>query len=237
MHVIPVLFEDYNAPDWTTVENSEPYGSVNAAVVEICAADGTCGGNADAKNNNWPATLSALFGAGITPLYYISTSFASTPLATIEAQAAQAKTWYGTNIGFMFDEVATNNSAYYQDLYNYVTGTLGYATTLMFNPGTPPPSGAYVFGSHAVLQVFEGSESAFRSATFPSWMRSFPPTDFVATIAGATSATEGTDITDAENDGIDNIFINDEMQVPPPYNTLPSFFSQEVAKVAQAPGV
>jgi hypothetical protein len=239
MQVVPVLFEDYNAADWTKVANSEPYGAVRAAVIEICDLNGNCGGAATAKNPNWPATISMLGNAGITPLYYIDTNFGSVPLATVEAEAAQAVTWYGDSandgVGFMFDEVANNDTSYYQSLYNYASSTLGDKLTVMFNAGAPT-STDYIFGPQEILQVFEGSESSFNSATFPDWMTSESASQFSATISGATSATYAGDITTAHNDHIERIFINDETQQFPPYNTLPSFFANETAKAAAVTG-
>jgi hypothetical protein len=238
MQVVPVLFEDYNAADWTTVANSEPYGAVSAAVIEICT-NGLCGGAAQAKNLNWPATISMLGNAGITPLYYIDTDFGNVPLATVEAQAAQAVSWYGDSsndgIGFMFDQVAPNDASYYQALYNYVSSTLGDKLTIMFNAGAPP-STDYIFGPQEILQVFEGNETAWNGATFPAWMQSEPASQFSATISGATAATYAGDITTAHNRHIERIFINDETQQSPPYNTLPSFFANETAAAAAVTG-
>jgi hypothetical protein len=90
-----------------------------------------------------------------------------------------------------------------------------------------------------ILQVFEGPETTegdvtgFQSATFPSWMGSYPAGEFAATVSAGTSTGVGTDVSDAARDGIGNIYVDDEAE-PPNYSALPSFWSAEVADVAAA---
>jgi Spherulation-specific family 4 len=240
MHDLTVMYPaypGYNSPNWTTIEDSEPYGAVQDVVLEICAPDGTCGGAADEPNPNWPATLSALNNAGVEPLYYIDTDYDADSLASVEAAVARAEKWYGIgsgsdeiNPGFFFDRVSTDDASYYQALYNYVETNYG-APVVMFNPGTPPAT-SYYFGPQEILNVYEGSEADFSSAKMPSWMNSYPPAIFSAVVSAGTAGNLEKDIDTALDDGIDNLYVDDEAEPSPDYSTLPSFYSQENDDIA-----
>jgi hypothetical protein len=216
---------------WGQVEAAAP--TVSASIIDICAPDGSgsgCNGSpADAANPAWPPTIQALEAAGITPLYYIWTDYGATPLATVESELQNAITWYGV-ASPMFDGTSSSASeaSYYQSLYNYAIGA--GAKTVMFNPGTIVPQ-SYMFGPNEILQMFEGSEAQFQAASFPSWMAGYPPSEFSATISAGTSAGLPTDISDAQEAGIGNIYVDDEAE-PPNYSTLPAFWPTEVQDVA-----
>jgi trimeric autotransporter adhesin len=216
---------------WGQVEAAAP--TVSASIIDICAPDGSgsgCNGSpADAANPAWPPTIQALEAAGITPLYYIWTDYGATPLATVESELQNAITWYGV-ASPMFDGTSSSASeaSYYQSLYNYAIAA--GAKTVMFNPGTIVPQ-SYMFGPNEILQMFEGSEAQFQAASFPSWMAGYPPSEFSATISAGTSPGLPTDISDAQEAGIGNIYVDDEAE-PPNYSTLPAFWSTEVQDVA-----
>ena len=118
--------------------------------------------------------------------------------------------------------------SYYQSLYNYAIAS--GAKTVMFNPGTVAPQ-SYMFGPDEILQQFEGSEAQFDATSFPSWMASYPASDFSATISAGTSAGVARDVSDAAADNIGNVYVDDEAE-PPSYSTLPAFWSAEVQDVA-----
>ena len=218
---------------WGQVEAAAP--TVSASIIDICAPDGSgsgCNGQpADAANPAWPPTIQALEAAGITPLYYIWTDYGATPAATVESELQNAITWYGV-ASPMFDGTSSSASeaGYYQSLYNYAIAA--GAKTVMFNPGTIVPQ-SYMFGSNEILQMFEGSEAQFQAASFPSWMAGYPPSEFSATISTGTSVGVPTDISDAQEDGIGNVYVDDEAE-PPNYSTLPAFWTTEVQDVAGA---
>jgi hypothetical protein len=243
MHVLPTYYAPYpgyNGPGFPTLEDATPYGTVSDVAIVVCT-DGDpneCGGSANEKNDDWATTISDLESAGITPLYYISTNYdpGTSPytLSDIETDISNAISWYGTGIGFMFDLESTTSAdvSYYQDLYNYVVTTEGLTTPVMFNPGTTLPSDAWQFGPQVIQQVFEGTQTSFLKASFPSWMSDYPASEFSATLTlnGATSEVD-TDISDAQADNIGNFYLDDETESPS-YDTLPSFLSTEIGYTA-----
>jgi len=229
--IVTTLYAYPTLPSWQQVESAAP--TVSASIVDICAPDGSgsgCNGQpADAENTAWPPTIQALQQAGITPLYYIWTDYGATPLATVESELQNAMSWYGVSSP-MFDGTSTSASeaSYYQTLYNYAIAN--GAKIVMFNPGTVAPQ-SYMFGPAEILQQFEGTEAQFDAATFPGWMSSYPASEFSAAISAGTSEGVGTDISDAAQDDIGNIYVDDEAE-PPNYSTLPAFWSAEVQDVA-----
>ena len=231
--IVTTLYANPTLSSWNQVESAAP--TVSASIVDICAPDGSgsgCNGQpADAKNTVWPPTIQALQTAGITPLYYIWTDYGAIPLATVENELLNATTWYGVSSP-MFDGTSTSASevSYYQALYTFAMAN--GAKTVMFNPGTVAPQ-SYMFGPDEILQQFEGSEAQFDATSFPGWMAAYPPSEFSAAISAGTAAGVATDVSDAADDGIGNIYVDDEAE-PPSYSTLPAFWSAEVQDVADA---
>ena len=231
--IITTLYAYPTLSSWNQVESAAP--TVSAAIIDICAPDGSgsgCNGQpADAKSTVWTPTIQSLQSAGITPLYYIWTDYGATPLATVESELQNAISWYGVSSP-MFDGTSTSASeaSYYQSLYNFAIAN--GAKTVMFNPGTVAPQ-SYMFGPSEVLQQFEGTEAQFDATTFPSWMASYPASEFSAVISAGTASGVGTDVSDAATDGIGNVYVDDEAE-PPNYSTLPSFWPAEVQDVAAA---
>jgi hypothetical protein len=242
-HIITTLYAYPTLSSWTQVEDSTP--TVTASIADMCAADNTgsgCSGTPwdEQPPSVWTSLISTLQGDGITPLIYIATDYGDESgstdfsLATVESEVADAVSWYGQNIGFMFDEAATScdlESSYYGPLYSYVKSVTNDGTVEL-NAGTAPSSSCYMSAAD-VLQVFEGSESTFQSTTFPSWMADYSPSQFAVTISAGTSSGVGTDVTDAVGDGIGNVYVDDEAE-PPNYSTLPSFWSAEVSDAQAA---
>lgn len=228
--VIATLYAYPTLGSWGQIESGAP--TVRYAIVNICAPNGTgsgCGSPATEANPAWDGTIAALKNAGITPLYYISTNYDAEPLATVESELANAKTWYGV-ANPMFDTTSTNDPGYYQALYNYSVG-LG-ATAVVFNPGTIAPQ-SYMFGSKEIIQMFEGTAGGFEGTSFPAWMKDYPAGEFAATLSEGTTGSIGGDVKDAVNDHIGNFYEDDEAE-PPNYSTLPAFWTTELTDVKDA---
>jgi Spherulation-specific family 4 len=252
-HIITTLYAQPTDSSWSQVGASAP--TVSASILDICAADGSGSGGCNSPNpsipwdeeppSTWSTLITSLQSAGITPLIYIATDYADTgsgsgptyTLSTVETEVSDAVGWWGKNIGFMFDEGATTcalESSYYLPLYDYVKSVTNNGP-VEINPGTVNSSMSCYMSAADILQVFEGTETALQAAdgTFPTWMASYPARQFAATVSAGTSTGVGTDVTDAANDGIGNVYVDDEAE-PPNYAALPAFWSAEVADVAAA---
>jgi DNA-binding SARP family transcriptional activator len=226
--VITPLYAAPTSAYWSALAKAAP--TTRAAIVDICAPDGSgsgCNGKpADAASPEWPATVKALRRAGVVPLYYVSTKYGSVPLATVETEVSHAITWYGTT-GVFYDQVPTSCSdlAYYRSLYNYAH-RLG--DLVMLDPGGFTASSSCYLPTADILQIFVGSQAQFQSATFPSWLASYPSSRFAAVVNSGTRAGVGLDLSDAARDRIGNLYVNDEKGTPN-FSTLPAFWPAEIA--------
>jgi hypothetical protein len=220
--------------------------------VDICDPSGHgpgCDGESwTAANPDWKTEISKLRTASITPLVYIPTNYGAFSVSQVEGWLNQSISYYGV-YSPMFDEMSPSGTCsnggspeacttYYQTLYNYAAVTKG-AVAAEFNVGTTyNTSAADIFGTKEILQVFEGPATTqqgltgFESMTWPSWMKSYPASQFAATIAAGTSSTMPNDITEAINSNIGNFYENDQAEPNPNYANLPSFWSAEVTDVA-----
>jgi len=232
--IIVPLYATADSPAWAQATGGA--AAVRASVIDICAPDGTgsgCGHGepADAPNPAWPPTIGALRSAGVLPLYYIATGYASTPLAVAEAEVLDAVRWYGTP-SVMLDQVPTacSDVPYYQALYGFVHALGGI---VMLDPGAVTASSSCYMPASDILNVFAGPQSSFQATTFPPWLARYPSSRFAAVISAGTSQGAGTDIADAAGDGIGNVYVDDEAE-PPGYTTLPAFWTAEIAGVTRA---
>jgi hypothetical protein len=251
-HIITTLYAYPGISAWNLVTGNAP--AVGASIVDMCAADGSgsgCDGTPwkEQPPPAWGAQIEALQNAGITPLVYIATDYGdaggspSFSLATVESEVSAAVGWYGRGIGFMFDQAGTScglESSYYGPLYNYVKNVTN-GGTVELSPGTVTDAMSCYMNAADILGVFEGSENssnvrpsaaAFQGHSFPGWMRAYPASRFAATISQASASGVGADVADAAAAGIGNIYIDDEPEPDPSYQTLPAFWSTEVADVA-----
>src|SRR5579859_5346189 len=245
-HIIATLYAFPGDPNWKGVLDNSP--TVTASIADICAADQTGSGCGKDKAwdepppSYWNDQINAIRAAGLTPLIYIATGYGDQngdplfSLATVESEVQNAVTWWGTGIGFMFDQAATScdlESSYYAPLYSYVKN-ITHGGEVELNPGTVSPTMSCYLSATDVLQVFEGAETDFQAVTFPAWMAGYQASRFAATVSAGTAAGVSTDVSDAVRDGIGNIYVDDEAE-PPNYATLAAFWPAEVADVAAVP--
>jgi hypothetical protein len=216
--IITTLYAYPGLSLWNQVTGNAP--AVGASIVDMCAADGSGSGYdgtpwKERPPTAWTIQLQALQNAGIIPLVYIATGYGDaggTPafsLATVEAEVSEAVAWYGSGIGFMFDQSATSyalESSYYGPLF-------------------------YLPASD-ILGVFAGPQARFRTKRFPYWLARYPSSRFAAAISAGTAAGVASDVATAARDGIGNVYVGDEPE-PPGHATLPAFWPAEIAAVRQ----
>jgi hypothetical protein len=252
-HIITTLYAYPGLSLWNQVTSNAPV--IGASIVDMCAADGSgsgCDGAPWTKRppTAWTIQLQALQSAGITPLVYIATGYGDAggspafSLAAVETEVSEAVAWYGSGIGFMFDQSATScalESSYYGPLYDYVKSVTNDGTVEL-SPGTVTAAMSCYMNATDILQVYEGPETAgsntrlgtegFQGRRFPAWMRAYPAGRFAATVSQAAASGVGTDLAAAAADRIGNIYLDDEPEPDPNYQTLPSFWPAEIAAVA-----
>jgi hypothetical protein len=155
---------------------------------------------------------------------YTYTQYGARSASIIKADIDSYKNWYGVTDIF-FDEAsnASGQIPYYQDLANYVHANGGQ---VMLNPGTVPDQGYAAFSD--ILLVFESSFSSYLSASFPSWMSSYPPGKFAHYVYGTSSSQVAQALSLSKQRYAGLVYITDDV-LTNPWDTLPSYWSTELA--------
>jgi len=199
----------------------------NVPIIAIINPSDGPGGSSD---SNYVQGVKNFQAAGIIVIGYVATGYASHGMSDLDAQISRYKNWYSVN-GIFFDEMANNqgNENYYSTLNTYVK-SLGMTYT-MGNPGTTTLK-SYV-GTLDSIIIYESagtpSLSYPASATFyPSYSKS--NFGFLAySVPSLDTSFETSTSTYVQwmyitNDGLSN-----------PWDTLPSYFMNEVAALDAGP--
>ena len=199
----------------------------NVPIIAIINPSDGPGGSSD---SNYVQGVKNFQAAGIIVIGYVATGYASHGMSDLDAQISRYKNWYSVN-GIFFDEMANNqgNENYYSPLNTYVK-SLGMTYT-MGNPGTTTLK-SYV-GTLDSIIIYESagtpSLSYPASATFyPSYSKS--NFGFLAySVPSLDTSFETSTSTYVQwmyitNDGLSN-----------PWDTLPSYFMNEVAALDAGP--
>src|SRR3989442_150596 len=199
----------------------------NVPIIAIINPSDGPGGSSD---SNYVQGVKNFQAAGIIVIGYVATGYASHGMSDLDAQISRYKNWYSVN-GIFFDEMANNqgNENYYSTLNTYVK-SVGMTYT-MANPGTTTRK-SYVGPLDSII-IYESagppSLSYPPSATFyPSYSKS--NFGFLAySVPSLDTSFETSTSTYVQwmyitNDGLSN-----------PWDTLPSYFMNEVAALDAGP--
>ncbi len=211
-----------------------------AASIGVNAIMNPASGPGVAPDPNYVAAVNNLRAAGGNVLGYLPTTFGNRPAAAVLADIASYSAWYNVN-GIFLDEMSNDASAahlaYSASIYSAVKAA--HPTwTVVGNPGTATDEAyfSYAGGPAAdVLVVFENTASAYATYTPSAWNASYPSSKFahiIHTEPTATGMLGDIDLALARNAGM--VFVTDD-SLPNPYDTLPSYWEAEVAKLAALP--
>jgi hypothetical protein len=187
--------------------------------------------NIDSNPGTAPETIFQTYikdlqNAGVIVLGYISSNYATTPIATMKTQILEWHDWYKTN-GIMIDTM--NNTASQTD-YSYYADLTAYAKTLgmnytLGNPGAPTVKG-YI-GKVNAIQVREGSGipsvATVKSVTFNG---AYAASNF--SITSYDVKTLDVAAVNAIRPYVGLIWVTSGVE-PNPYNLLPPYFDALVA--------
>jgi hypothetical protein len=214
---------------WPQLASAAP----NASITAILNPASGPGASLDA---NYAAAVSTFQAAGGKAIGYVSTRYAARPLSEVTADINTYVALYPVQ-GFFIDEM-TNDAdsahlAFYQSVYNYIKA-LNPAYVVVGNPGT---STLEVYASLPVadqLLVFEGSLRSYRTYVPAAWQAGYAANRFAHVIYGAGKSDMSRSVAGASARGAGAIFVTAD-RLPNPYDTLPSFWKDEVTDAAAAP--
>lgn len=223
---IGLLIPLYTEPgsSWSEIESAKAtYPSVNFIVV-INPNDGP----GASYSSTWASAITQMQNAGVTVIGYTPTFYGAASLSSVESQIQTYSTWYKVN-GVFLDNMAENPGyeTYYSMLTTYAK-SLGQ-TYVVGNPGTTGAT-SYV-GTVDTMLVYEDPglpPSTVVSSAYPG----YSSTNF-ATVGYAIPEPSQAYI-DTMSSSAHLLYFTDASGNP--YDTLPSYFLNEVAMLAAAAG-
>ena len=219
---VPAYF--YASSDWTQAIDTRPAPGV--MLLNVDSGPGT------SPQSHFQTLTKQAQAAGITVLGYSSTEYGAKPIATVEAEINDYKSWYGVN-GIFLDltQGTSGELSYYQQLANYIRANVP-GGVVWLNVGAYPVQ-SFMSVANTVM-VFEGSYSSYVSDQVPSWVSQYSPSHF----ANVLYATPQSDFDNAVNlsrtrSRAGFLFVTDLSGSGNPYGAMPSYWSQEAATIGK----
>jgi hypothetical protein len=204
-----------------------------AATIPITAILNPNSGPGSASDPNYASAVDALRAAGGKVMGYVHTSYGARPSATVLAEVNSYASFYHLD-GIFVDEMDNTLGSlnYYTGLYSSIKAA--HPTWSVFgNPGTTTLE-QYLTGPAAdVLTVFEGDGVNYPGYTPSSWNFNYDRSHFANLIYNvSTAAVMQSDVALAAARNAGHVYVTDD-NLPNPYDTLPSYWDQEVSTIAE----
>jgi Spherulation-specific family 4/Putative Ig domain len=201
---------------------AQAYPTAGIALLNVDSGPGT------GPEAAFQAQVSTETAAGIQMYGYVSTGYGDISLATAESDIHDYNSWYGVKNIFV-DEASTSctlESSYYLSLYNYIHAQGG---SEILNPGTTT-SQCYMSATD-ILDTFEGTYTQYESSTPSSWASQYPASRFFNEVYNVpTEAEMARVVGQTVQRGAGWVYVTN-LNVPNPYDALPSYWSAEVQEV------
>src|SRR2546427_3848512 len=199
----------------------------NVAIIAIISPSDGPGGSSD---SNYVQGVKNFQAAGIIVIGYVATGYASHGMSDLDAQISRYKNWYSVN-GIFFDDMANNqgNENYYSTLNTYVK-SLGMTYT-MGNPGATTLK-SYIGTLDSIIIYESAGTPSLSYPAFATFYPSYSKSNFgflAYSVPSLDTSFETSTSTYVQwmyitNDGLSN-----------PWDTLPSYFMNEVAALDAGP--
>jgi len=204
-----------------------------AATIPITAILNPDSGPGAASDPNYASAVDSLRAAGGEVIGYVHTSFGTRSSAAVLAEVNSYASFYHLD-GIFVDEMdnTPGSLSYYTGLYSSIKAA--HPTWSVFgNPGTTTLE-QYLTGPAAdVLAVFEDDGVNYPGYAPSSWNFSYDRSHFANLIYNvSTAAVMQSDVALAAARNAGYVYVTDD-NLPNPYDTLPSYWDQEVSKIAQ----
>lgn len=185
------------------------------------------------RNETYVHVLSKLHQAGGKAIGYIHTSYGERPFADVKREIDLYLSFYAVD-GFFIDEMTSDENTdhlnYYASTYQYIKSR-NPVYIVTGNPGTNTREDYLKKPTDDSLMIFEDNSTNYPAFSPAKWVAKYPATQFVHLPYNvATSATMTNYMELAVNRNANWIYITDDT-LPNPYNTLPSYWTNEVALV------
>lgn len=241
-----IIYPLYSYPNWYD-SDSYIYDDVASAgqqvkITTIINPDNGPGGPSS-PNGDYQRGLSDLSAGNVGMVGYVHTSYGKRDIEEVKSEIIKYNDSFNTanfNVtGIFFDEVSSSTDHqvmnYYRNLYDFVKNDI-HSTNLdmvIFNHGTHAPSSYLDFSD--VMVIFEGSYQQWTDYEPDAYVEAYPSNRFAAFIYDVPSPGDmKTSIDLAMSRHVGNVFITDDA-LPNPWDSLPSYWKDEVSDVAAVP--
>ncbi len=241
-----ILLPLYSYPNWYAGSSAYLWDDVAAAAptVPITAIINVNNGPGGAgPNSDYQRGLADLQAGGVSMVGYVFTKYGNTalrPLAAIKADIDLWETQFSSaGIGGIFlDEVSNDLAkvAYYKSIYDYIK-TKPHLTKVIANPGINTPE-SYISTPTADTTVIFESDTGWPAYVPDSYVANYTRNHFAALDLGVGTAAQmqqAVNLAHARNAGYIYVTNDSPAGGANPFDTLPSYWAQEVAYVASVP--
>jgi hypothetical protein len=226
----------YPGSAWDEVLNA-----ANGGVQIVAIVNPNSGPEPNGPDSSYTTYMKKLSGAaGITLIAYVHTSYGDRSLTDVENDIAIYGTKYaGLGLkGIFLDEVSNSASeiGYYATLYNYITQKFGYSEVFI-NPGTSTVEEYLTVSTN--IMIYEDTQAHLPKTTLPEWVLCANTTAlksgwqyrFSGIAYAASLAQVPSLIADFHALGVGYVYLTDGAAGCCTYNSLASYFTQEIADV------
>ena len=217
----------YPGPTWQATLAAARPGS--ATVVNPDSGPGA------SYDPNYARVVAAARAKGAVLWGYVDTRYAAVPAASVAAQVADYRRWYGiTNV--FFDDVSSQASqvGYYRQA-TLIARTGAPAASVILNPGDYPAPVYATLGD--VLVVFEGNLSQYMKADPPAWTRRQPAGMFASLISAVPTGRLGSVLSLARARRSGWVYVSPHVDKATLYEQLPRYWNAELRLLASAPAI
>lgn len=219
---VPAYF--YPVSYWPQLEAAAPIASL--AVMNPASGPGA------QVDPTYVTTIQSAQASGLTILGYVTSSYATRPLATVKAEIGKFIRWYHVD-GIFIDE-ASNDCAtrsYYKNLYNSIKARDGQLTVVI-NPGTNTQE-CFMSATDIVIN-FENTYAVYRTWSPSGWESKYPASRFWHLIHGANEAQMQRAITLSKQRNAGWVYVTNDVMINP-WDTLPAdpYWTNELNRINQ----
>jgi Spherulation-specific family 4 len=215
---------------------NSPWKELNwaAARVPLIAIMNPNSGPGTKADSNYEAAVDDLRKAGGRVVGYVHTSYAKRPIDQVKADINAYLSWYSLD-GFFIDEMTNDNQTahlnYYKAVYDHIRSK-GRGYLVVGNPGTNTQK-QYLDAPTANAFVTFEADKGYPQYKPDPWVFSYRPDQFchiVDNVADKAAMDRDMQLAIQRHAGL--IYITDDHGANP-YDRLPSYWRDEVAKVAE----
>lgn len=210
----------------------------SSKVIPLVAIFNPDSGPGSTPDSNDQAIVEKASKAGLRLISYVHTSYGARALTAVEADVTKYLRFYPkAATGFFVDEQSDSGSAvgYYRDLAVFIRDAVPRAT-IYSNPGTPCAE-AYLTENTADVFLVHETGGIAGNLDLPQWVRKYPASRFAAVSYNVPTVRGMQDSLAAmATQHVGNVYVSD-LNLPNPYNALPSYWSEEVSAIQRADGL